>query len=986
MKWQWLGRLLATVMATTVSLGLLPLTATAADMTAPSDGNFSFLWVSDPQIYTNEYRHILSAQNDWILDNANRLNVKYAFHTGDLVHVYNDTSQWEFVSEEYKKWDDAGFSYGVLAGNHDMSGTDYSLYSQYFGKSRYEGNWWYGGDYNNNYGHYDLRSTGGANFIFVYLSYGDHTQADYDWVNGVLQEHSNRIAVLLVHDYMATTGGRSERGEIIFNEVVRKNPNVRMVLCGHNYNSNRTVDEIDDNGDGKADRTVYQIMANYQYTTAGGNGFIRFMECDVQNGIITHRTYSPYTESFGSDYEDGLVIDQYGRRDAFVTPFDFSDPVAKAVGDPEYGTVVYTSEISFAPTDSYTTVTLPVVYENAAESGTIYRGIGVYDSAFSLDAADAFSDPTALNYVVTNYTKRTGHTVAKVIRGSSLSGGKVQVPIPQSGAVVALPADAPVNLDELTVGRRVTLDKMRTLSLPTPDYATNVTVPSWGGIYNYTGINRVGGNGEWVVYDALNTATDAHTWDMLFSFAPVSGSTYRLTAADTALGTDKAMTVPSGGFVLAVNAVDSVPMWQQAMRDAFTTGLQVTLNGHTPGNAPSYATTNLLAPSVSAWTKDSTMVITKSGNTQTFYNTDGQWPDAEYTYPSALTVNPASTVLAYDYMSEVGARTNISLLFNSTDGEQVLTIHPYFDGVELSTKSGDAKGDNVRRAGKIDFTDMDIPSSCYRADGTLAIKGIRIYASGEANTDLNIYTLALTTDRSVDDDAIARSVTLLSDALTVTTPDRAGYYHYDNGSLTVVSDAADGYEVEVMLNRSFCVGELKNWILDVEATTPFDIQLHVTTAADDASYGLVSDLYPFICEATDGNYIPAAAYRAALDLKSCFTYNNVLPADGNTTVKKAVIRLAGQGTLAIHALQASNIEQAVAFADGIVADYETPYVLPGDVSGDKIVTTTDARIAMLHALESHTLEGNAFLAADFNTDGEVTTLDARLIMLYALTH
>ncbi|MBR5134720.1 MAG: metallophosphoesterase, partial [Clostridia bacterium] len=181
-------RLLATLLVACIGFSIVPLSASAVDIEAPESGKFNLLWVTDPQIYVNSHREILSAQNDWILANANRLNVKYAINTGDLVHYRDKIDQWEFISSEYKKWDDAGFAYGVLAGNHDVNGSDHSTYSKYFGASRYndtEKNWWYGGDYKDNFGHYDLRSTGGARFIFVYLSYGDYTEADYAWVNGV---------------------------------------------------------------------------------------------------------------------------------------------------------------------------------------------------------------------------------------------------------------------------------------------------------------------------------------------------------------------------------------------------------------------------------------------------------------------------------------------------------------------------------------------------------------------------------------------------------------------------------------------------------------------------------------------------------------------------------------------------------------------------------------------------------------------------------
>ncbi|MBQ3068783.1 MAG: metallophosphoesterase [Clostridia bacterium] len=1011
-----LKRILTLLSALCILLGVLPMSVAAVDMIEPADGNFTLLWVTDPQIYTNKYPEILSAQNDWILANANRLKVKYAIHTGDLVHYDSNDAQWQFVSKEYKKWDDAGFAYGVLAGNHDMTGSDYSNYANYFGASRYnntETNWWYGGDYKNNYGHYDLRSTGGANFVFVYLSYGDHSAEDLAWVNSVFAAYPNRIGVLAVHDYMATGGGRSERGELLFNEVVLKNPNVRMVLCGHNYNSNRTVDEIDDNGDGKADRSVYQIMANYQYASSnGGNGFIRFMECDVANGTITHRTYSPYTASFGSDYEDGKIFDEFGTRDAFVTPFDFSDPVAKGANDPAYGTVVYSSELSFAPTDSDERLTLPVAYQNKAEAGNVYRGVGVYDRFFSLDAADACSDPTAVNYVVTAYTGASGHTIKQVIRGSSLGNADVRVPIPQNGAVLVLPST--VSLDRLTVGRTVILRKMRELTTPSSMYATNITVPSWGGVYNISGINREAGNGEWVLYDALSTVSSSHEHDLLFAFSPVSGSTYRLTASATALGEAKSLAVPTGGFVLAVNTCYAKPTLVQSVCSRFTSGLQITLNGHTAGVTPQYVTKSLLAPSVNSYTRDSTIVVTQSGTSHVFYNTDGLYPKADYTYSPSVTADPSSMVLYYDYLLEAGLNTNITLYFNNGS----VLVHHYFEGGSINAKSGDLEGDNVRRTGKIDLASMNIPDECFNSDGTLTLKKIRVYASGAASKKLYLHSLALTTDRSpVGGAVIPQSVPLLGKDCAVLTPSATGGYVYDNGTLTVSSEAADGYAVALTLEKPVCITSLKNLLVDVTSSAPFDIQLSVTTSADDARYGLVSEFWPNLCEALDNGYIPAGSYRGAFDLHSCFAWNKVVPADGMTTVKQIKFVLNGAGTLQVKALQLSNTTAFGRFEDGQYQAGSTPSsALTSDVytvtdthiDGVAAGTTVSQLTANLNTVASVTVLDNGeavspsavvttgmtlsdghttrtlVVTGDLTGDGRVNTTDARMVLMYAL--
>ena len=1011
-------RFIALLLTVCMLFGLLPLSATAEDIDAPADGNFTFLWVTDPQIYTNKYQDILSAQNDWILENANRLKVKYAIHTGDLVHYNHKPEQWEFISNEYKKWDDAGFAYGVLAGNHDMTDSDYSNYATYFGASRYnntETNWWYGGDYKNNYGHYDLRSTGGADFVFVYLSYGDHSAEDLAWVNSVFAAHPNRIGILAVHDYMATGGGRSERGELLFNEVVLKNPNVRMVLCGHNYNSNRAVDEIDDNGDGKADRTVYQIMANYQYATSnGGDGFIRFMECDVKNGTITHRTYSPYTQSFGSEYEDGKVFDEFGTRDSFVTPFDFSTPAAKGENDPVYGTVVYSSELSFARTDTYDRLTLPVTYQNQAETGSTYRGIGVYDRFFSLDAADAVPDPKAVNYVVTNYTESGGHTVKSILKGASLGDAAVKVPIPQNGAVIVLPTS--VSLNEITVGRTVMLTKMRELETPSPIYATRLSVPSWGGVYNLNGVNCATGNAQWVLYDARNTVSQTHEQDLLFAFSPVSGNTYRLSAADTALGKEKSLSVPAGGFVLAVNTAYAKPSFVKSMEARFAIGLNVTLDGHTPGVAPQHTVQSLLAPSVGDYKKESAAVVTQSGSSHAFSNTDSLYPRIDYSYSPAVTVDPASMVLHYDYTLESGFNTSILLFF----GDNSVTIQSYFAGGNVSAKTGDLEGDGVRREGKINLAAMNIPSDCFNADGTLTLKKIRIFASGTAGKQLYIHKLALTTDRSpVGDAVIEQNVPLVSDNVTVNTPSASGGYVYDNGKLTVHSASQNDYAVTVTLGRRINVNELKNLLLDVTSTAPFDIRPTFTTAADDASYGLVSDFWPKLCDAKDDGYIPAGTYQKALDVHSCFTWNKVLPEDGISTVKQVKLILHGSGTLTVNALQLSNADNTVRFEDGLYQTVSTPLTtLESDVYTvtDTFVkdvtagTTVEQFLSMMTSNETLTVwrDGNPVdstavvatgmtltagdgtvtrtvaVTGDVNCSGTLETLDAREVLLAVL--
>ncbi len=317
-------------LAALLALAVAMMTSTGCS--EPTDPVFTLLWTSDPQWYSFKYFDIIEQQNQWVLDNQEEYDIRYTIHTGDFVNLPHSTEQWDFMSEQYVKWDEAGLPYGVLAGNHDVDGDDHSDFSNYFGRARFENNEWYGGDFEDNFGHYDLMTIGDVDFIFVYLGYGDFTMEHYDWLNSVLAEHSDRIAFLAFHEYLNAGSVRTATGEKLFQLVVLTNPNVRMVMCGHNYASGRIVDKIDDDGDGAADRTVYQIIANYQSTTNGGNGFMRFMECDVEAGTITNTTYSPYIDTYGSDYESDEPFDEYGTRDTFTIPFDFSKPTLTAQG------------------------------------------------------------------------------------------------------------------------------------------------------------------------------------------------------------------------------------------------------------------------------------------------------------------------------------------------------------------------------------------------------------------------------------------------------------------------------------------------------------------------------------------------------------------------------------------------------------------------------------------------------------------------------
>ena len=165
---------------------------------------------------------------------------------------------------------------GLVSGNHDVGtlnatdytntkpNADYSRFWETFPASRYENTRWYGGSFNNNASHYDLITIGNVDFIVMFLGYGvEATDETIVWANQVLKTYSHRTAIVATHQYLdALDANYQNRGKLIFDKIVDPNPNVKMVVCGHDDGSvTREVKASDG-------RTVYELLADYQFVEA----------------------------------------------------------------------------------------------------------------------------------------------------------------------------------------------------------------------------------------------------------------------------------------------------------------------------------------------------------------------------------------------------------------------------------------------------------------------------------------------------------------------------------------------------------------------------------------------------------------------------------------------------------------------------------------------------------------------------------------------
>lgn len=284
-------------------------TAEPTDTPAPqeryvaAEGIETVAWMTDTQHYANYAANGISseiypAMTGFLRDEAEKMHLVYVVHTGDLVHVNNDPENWKVARAAMDLLE--GIPTGVLAGNHDMDPKKggYKYYGQYFGEKQYARQACYGESFENNRGHYDLVTISGRNYIFVYMSHAPDKKATQFIVKS-FEKYPDRVGILCLHDYITTEGTLSEAGEQLRTQVVAKCPNVYMVLCGHRYGLYTLEDAFDDDGDGVPERTVYEIMMNYQAAgKEGGGGYLRLMQFDEESHEIHCINYSPYLDDY----------------------------------------------------------------------------------------------------------------------------------------------------------------------------------------------------------------------------------------------------------------------------------------------------------------------------------------------------------------------------------------------------------------------------------------------------------------------------------------------------------------------------------------------------------------------------------------------------------------------------------------------------------------------------------------------------------------
>jgi hypothetical protein len=299
----------------------------AESLTPAPEGTFTLAVIPDTQRYfgagsgrddeSGEPRNpAFDSRTVWLAANLESQRVVFVTHTGDIVDR-NNAEQWGVARANMDRLH-GRIPYGISVGNHDLHGAtgDSSLFQEYFGAERYEGESWYGGTYEgrpdhgpaisgNNANSFQLFSAEGLDFIVVHVECNGPDDV-LAWVDGVLDEHRDRMAIISTHMYLGgisrkgidvpqgrmqwkkVHGDRGNTPQEMWDKCFSRHPNIFLVLCGdQSISISHRQTSL-----GKQRNRVHEILTDYP-RNADDSDWLRLLRFDPAQETIQVWTYSP---------------------------------------------------------------------------------------------------------------------------------------------------------------------------------------------------------------------------------------------------------------------------------------------------------------------------------------------------------------------------------------------------------------------------------------------------------------------------------------------------------------------------------------------------------------------------------------------------------------------------------------------------------------------------------------------------------------------
>jgi len=248
--------------------------------------------------------------------------------------------------------------YSISMGNHDLLPRGDKLnagdpipgggFRTFFGAARYEPYrigednpyQWYGGSDVTQWNHYQLFNAGPYTYLHINLEL-DPQQPENDlgitrivgindaltWAQSIIDAHPGLPTIISTHKLLSDFSGqnnligywgdgvdeifggeRSTTGQIVWERLVKSNPQIFMTINGHEHEGPYREDgEYHQVSTNDAGLSVFEVLVNHQdyfNLLTGNDPYLRLMEFDPQKGQIRNKTFSPTLASFDANPDE----------------------------------------------------------------------------------------------------------------------------------------------------------------------------------------------------------------------------------------------------------------------------------------------------------------------------------------------------------------------------------------------------------------------------------------------------------------------------------------------------------------------------------------------------------------------------------------------------------------------------------------------------------------------------------------------------------
>ncbi|EOR94308.1 metallophosphoesterase [Arcticibacter svalbardensis MN12-7] len=276
----------------------------------------------DTQVEVGSKPEMFFSQVNWIAAQKQKLNIPMALHMGDLVN-FDNFNHFEVASQGLEVLDKNRIPYALAVGNHDTEAVgEFSgsaapgNVNQNLRKTQKLNSYFPYYRFPNQRGRYETDKidnayytfkVGDTNWLVISMEFCPRLGV-INWAGDVVKKYYNYNVIIMTHYYLTGKGEIAQNNagygdfspQDIYEKLVKKYPNILLVLSGHVVSSALKVDQ------GQAGNKIYQILQNYQHEDSGG-GYLRLLKFDIDKEIIAAEMYSPFYDKTKKDSSSFVI-------------------------------------------------------------------------------------------------------------------------------------------------------------------------------------------------------------------------------------------------------------------------------------------------------------------------------------------------------------------------------------------------------------------------------------------------------------------------------------------------------------------------------------------------------------------------------------------------------------------------------------------------------------------------------------------------------